>query len=482
MKTFAEAALAHLKKKGVDYADARCVSRRTESIQVQGEKVENIADRESRGIGIRILHQGSWGFASTSELTEGDVVACAQRALDIANASALTVTEPARLDERPPLTGSWKGPREKDPFSVALGDKVELLLSACRVLGQDSRITTAKGQIKSIHEIKTYMDTEGADLEQDILHSGAGIVAIAEKDGEVQVRSFPSSHDGDWGAGGYERIETLGLIENAESIREQAVALLTAPECPVGETDLIIAGPQLALQIHESCGHPTELDRALGTEVSLAGASFMKPDRLNVLQYGSEKVNLYGDATIPGALGTFGWDDEGVPAQRFDLVSKGRFVGYQTSRETAAQFGQSSNGTMRADGWARIPLIRMTNINLAADPQGPTLDELIADTKRGLYLDVNRSWSIDDLRLNFSFGCEYARRIENGKLGPLIKNPVYTAITPQFWNACDAVCNSDSWRVWGVPNCGKGQPMQTARVGHGCCAARFVNIRVGRKK
>lgn len=481
MKEFAQAAIARLKKQGVTYADARCVDKRAETIQVKHEKVENIADRSSRGIGIRVLNEGAWGFASTSELNEQEIIACADRALEIARASALTTIDPVVLDERPAETGGWTSPRETDPFEVPLGDKIGLLMAACRILDSDPQITTAKGHIKSVHEGKWFFDTDGADIHQDVLHCGAGVVAIAERDGEVQTRSFPNSHDGDWAAAGYEHILGLDLIDNAQRVRDEALALLDAPECPVGPCDLIIGGPQLALQIHESCGHPTELDRALGTEISLAGASFMTPDRLGKLQYGSPKVNLNGDATIPGALGTFGWDDEGVPAQRFDLVREGLFVGYQTSRETALRLGAASNGTMRADGWGRIPLIRMTNINLAADPQGPTLQELIADTKLGLYLEVNKSWSIDDLRLNFSFGCEYGRLIENGRFGPLVKNPVYTAITPQFWNACDAVCNDESWRVWGVANCGKGQPMQIMRVAHGCSAARFRNIQVGRQ-
>ena len=482
MKESVELAIAHLKKRGVDYADARCVDSREEKIQIRGEKVENIADETSRGIGIRVLDNGAWGFASTSELSEAEVTACADRALEIARASALTTIDKAQLDDRPPEQGAWKSPRDIDPFSVSLGDKVGLLIAACRILGRDERVTSAKGRMKATRDLKYYTDTEGAALEQDILHCGAIIEVIAEKDGEVQNRSFPCSHEGDWAAAGYEWIEGLGLIENAEQVREEAVALLTAPECPVGEYDLIIGGAQLALQIHESCGHPTELDRAMGTEISLAGGSFMTPDRLGKLQYGSKKVNLYGDSTTPCGMGTFGWDDEGVPGQRFDIVKEGLFVGYQTSRETAKKLGQRSNGTMRADGWARIPLIRMVNVNLAPDPKGPGLDELIADTKRGLYLEVNKSWSIDDLRLNFSFGCESARLIENGRFGPVVKNPVYTAITPQFWNACDAVCNESAWRVWGVANCGKGQPMQSMHVGHACSAARFRNIQVGRKK
>ena len=482
MKEFVELAVAHLRAKGIEYGDVRVVDTQTQSIEVKGATVENIAEKKDLGIGIRVLADGAWGFASTSLLSNDQIVKCADLALEIAKASALTVDKGAKLDNRAPATGHWESPRKTDPFAVPIGEKVELLTSACKILGDDEKINTAKGHMKFIREMKYFMDTDGSDLSQDILHCGGGIVVIAKDDDDVQQRSFPNSHDGDWAAGGYEHILSLNLKENTEALRENAIELLSAEECPTGEWDLIISGPQLALQIHESCGHPTELDRALGTEISLAGASFMTPDRLGSLKYGSDKVNLYGDATIPGALGTFGWDDEGIPAQRFDIVKEGTFVGYQTSRETAKALGQNSNGTMRADGWARIPLIRMTNINLAFDPDGPSLEELIADTKKGIYLDINKSWSIDDLRLNFNFGCEFGRLIENGKLGPLIKNPVYTALTPKFWGACDAVCNEESWRVWGVANCGKGQPMQIMRVGHGCGAARFRNITVGRKK
>ncbi len=482
LRKFTEIAINHLKSSGVDYADARVVRTATQSVEVKGRVVENISQRRDMGIGIRVLAAGAWGFASTSELSEEEVISRAALALEIARASALTIEKKAELDDREPERGHWESPRKIDPFEVPIEKKVELLLLACETLQKDEKITTAKGHMKFIHENKYFMDTHGADLSQDILHCGGGIVAIADNGDEVQQRSFPSSHDGDWAAGGYEHIQSLGLVENSQRIREEALELLTAPQCPTGQWDLIIGGPQLALQIHESCGHPTELDRALGTEISLAGGSFMTPDRLGKLKYGSNKVNLYGDASIDGALGTFGWDDEGVKAQKFDIVKEGTFVGYQTSRETAKALGEKSNGAMRADGWARIPLIRMTNINLAHEKGGPSLEELIADTKRGIFLDINKSWSIDDLRLNFNFGCEYGRLIENGKLGQMIKNPVYTAITPQFWGACDAVCDEELWRVWGVANCGKGQPMQIMRVAHGCCPARFRKISVGRKK
>jgi len=254
--------------------------------------------------------------------------------------------------------------------------------------------------------------------------------------------------------------------------------LLAAPQCPSGEMDIILAGEMLALQVHESCGHPIELDRVLGTEASYAGTSFLTPDKLGTFRYGSDVVNISADATIPGGLGSFAYDDEGVPAQRAEIVKNGIFVGYLTSRETAAQLGLgASNGTMRADGPNRLPIIRMTNINL--EPGDIPMSEIIRTTERGLLMDTNQSWSIDDKRLNFQFGCEVARVIEDGEITGIVRNPTYTGITPEFWGACDAVADAEMWTVQGVPNCGKGEPGQTAHVGHGVSAARFRNVQVG---
>jgi TldD protein len=250
---------------------------------------------------------------------------------------------------------------------------------------------------------------------------------------------------------------------------------------------MILDGPQLALQVHESCGHPIELDRVFGTEAAFAGTSFLTPEKFRTLRYGSDIVNLTADAVTPTGLGTFGYDDEGVPAQMTDIVKNGLFVGYLTSRETAQQLRalhpdapQRSNGAMRADGWNRIPIIRMTNISL--QPGDWTLDDLIADTDEGIYMITNKSWSIDDKRLNFQFGTELAYEIKNGKLGQMYKNATYTGITPQFWANCDAICDADHWVVWGTPNCGKGQPGQIAHTGHGAAPARFRNVQVGLMK
>jgi TldD protein len=316
-------------------------------------------------------------------------------------------------------------------------------------------------------------------VELEITESGAGITALAVEGSEVQVRSYPNSLGGDFASQGYEFVKTLALAENADQIAGEACALLQASELEPGERDIIIGSSQLALQVHESIGHPVELDRVLGTEASYAGTSFVTLDKLGKLKYASPIVSVYQDATIEGALGSFGFDDEGVPAQRLPIIKDGLFTGYLTSRETAPVIGRTSSGAMRADGWNRIPLIRMTNINL--EPGTGRLKDLIADTGEGIYFGTNKSWSIDDKRLNFQFGTEIAWEIKDGKLGRMVKNATYTGITPEFWNSCDAICGREEWKIWGLPNCGKGQPGQSAHVAHGAAPARFRKVRVGVK-
>jgi TldD protein len=229
--------------------------------------------------------------------------------------------------------------------------------------------------------------------------------------------------------------------------------------------------------VHESCGHPIELDRVFGSEAAYAGTSFLTTEKLDTFRYGSPVVNMTAESLSLGGLGTFGWDDEGVPATTTPIVRDGMFVGYLMSRESARKLGRPSNACMRASGWNRMPIIRMINVNL--EPGDWTLDDLIADTDYGIFMDTNRSWSIDDKRLNFQFGTEIAYEIKQGKLGRLLKNATYTGMTPQFWGSCDAVCNRNHWTIWGTPNCGKGQPPQTAHTGHGTAPARFRNVRVG---
>jgi len=256
--------------------------------------------------------------------------------------------------------------------------------------------------------------------------------------------------------------------------------MLDAPRAEERPTTLVFAPEFLALLVHESCGHPTEADRLLEHEVAFAGTTFMWPEDRGKLRYGSPHVSMTADATVPGGMGTFGWDDDGVPAMRTKLVEKGTFVGYLTSRETAARRGlPRSGGCLRAEARNRFPIIRMINVSLEPDPRGPSLEQLIADTDDGVLMGNNKSWSIDDKRLNFQFGCELAWEIKGGKKTRLLKNAIYTGITPNFWRSCDAICNENYWTVWGTPNCGKGQPQQVMGTGHGAAPSRFRAIKVG---
>ncbi|MBM3254412.1 MAG: TldD/PmbA family protein, partial [Candidatus Omnitrophica bacterium] len=362
--------------------------------------------------------------------------------------------------------------------SVKLQNKLDYLLWANQILLEHRNIKTAISGLGFYKTKKLFLNTEGSVIEQEFIESLGYIEAIAILGNELQRRSYPSSHKCGIAQAGYEYIKGLDLVGGAEKIKSEVISLLRARECPYKETTVILDGSQLALQIHESCGHPAELDRVLGYEMSFAGGSFLTLDKLEKFRYGSKLVNIVADATCEQAVGSFGYDDEGTEAQRIDLVKEGMFVGYLTSRETASMLKSKSNGCMRSENWNYPPLIRMTNINLL--PGEPSLDELISDTKEGIFLSTNKSWSIDDLRLNFQFGTEIAWEIKNGRLGQVFKNPIYTGITPRFWNSCSGIANKDSWRIWGVPNCGKGEPVQTMHVGHGASAARFESILVGR--
>ncbi|MCK4224105.1 MAG: TldD/PmbA family protein [candidate division Zixibacteria bacterium] len=480
MKDRIKEIIGYLKKKKVDYADIRLQRSGIEDIKVKNGTVEALSRNEDQGFGIRVIADGAWGFAASSILNSDEMKRVAEAAIEIAKASVLTKREDVRLTPTEIYQDSYKSGYDVDPFRVSIDKKLSLLLDSCALMQKNPKIKVAEGSMQFFKTDKIFASTEGAFIEQSIVESGAGIYATAVEGSEAQRRSYPNSHGGGYAARGYEFVEELKLLENAERVRDEAVQLLSAPPLPEMETTIIISGNQMALQVHESCGHPTELDRVLGTEISLAGGSFLTLDKVNKLKYGSEKVTIVADATIPGGLGSFGFDDEGVKAQRAYLVKEGLFVGYQTSRETAAVLNQQSNGTMRADGWNRIPLIRMTNINL--EPGEWDLEDLIKDTKDGIFLDTNKSWSIDDRRLNFQFGVEAAWEIKGGKRGKMFKNGIYTGITPEFWNSCDAVCNRQFWHIWGVPNCGKGEPMQTMHVAHGTSPVRFRNVKVGVSK
>ena len=475
-------ALDTARARGAEYADIRLVSNREQRIVVRNGVVETMTADESVGLGIRAMYQGAWGFASTRELTTVAADQAAAQAVQIARASAShngSGQTAAQLLGSPVASrGSYTTPISIDPFTVPLDDKLALLLEADREMAAVPQVTARMANVVFIREERTFANTEGALVTQTIHEAGGGVQATAVGNGETQRRSYPQSHGRQQGCAGWEYVVAMDLPGNARRTAEEAAELLTAEPCPSNiDTDLIIDSSQLALQIHESCGHAVELDRALGDEAAFAGTSFLTPDLLHDFRYGSEQVNITADSTSATGLGTFGWDDEGLPAQATDIIRNGLFVGYLMSRESATRLGLPSNGCMRASSWNRIPLIRMTNVSL--QPGAWTLDDLIADTDDGIYLETNRSWSIDDRRYNFQFGTEIGRQIKNGKLGRLLRNCTYTGLTPEFWRSCDAVCGPQHWQLWGTPRCGKGQPGQIAHTSHGASPTRFRNVRVG---
>jgi TldD protein len=452
---------------GATYADARAVFRRSQSIATKNGNVESVTDVESEGIGVRVLVDGAWGFAGDRRLTDEGARDAARRACEFARAAGGGGRRLAPLE---PQSGTFKTEVAIDPFSVPLGEKIDFCLEAERALARPE-VKVAEAYARAQRERKVLVTSEGSEIDQEIVECGGGIDATAVADDVTQVRSYPSAFGGISAQAGWEFVVGLGLAREAPRVGEQAAALLQAPECPRGVMDVVIDAEQVTLQLHESVGHPTELDRVLGFEAAYAGTSFLQPSDRDSLRYGSQQMNVTADPTTPSGLGTFAFDDEGVPAQPQPIVREGVLVGWLGSREVGFP------GSMRADGWSRMPLVRMTNLHL--EPGEGSLEELIAGVEKGLFLETNKSWSIDDKRLNFQFGTQVAWEIVDGKLGRMFRDATYTGITPQFWGSMDAVAGRDEWRLHGLTNCGKGQPGQAAHVSHGTCPARFRGVQVG---
>ena len=482
MKQIADWALNVASLRGASYADARVVDDRSRALATKNGRVGSASDSESQGIGIRVLADGAWGFAACDDLNRAAVEATTARAVDIAKASARVKQHDVRMASERPVTAEWTTPHKIDPFTTSVEQNLELLLEIDSELRSVTGVTLAETNMNFRREEQWFVSSEGANIHQTKYTTGAGYAAYAFAGTEIQKRSYPTSFGGQWQNKGYELIEELKLVENARRIGEEAVALLKADKCPEGDGTLILESAQLGLQIHESVGHPIELDRVLGMEANFAGTSFLTLDKLRTLRYGSDLVNVVADARQehgPG-LGTFAFDDEGVPAQCTPIISNGLFTGYLSSRETAHTIGlDRSGGTLRAEGWNRLPIIRMTNISILPGEKPLTLEQLIADTDDGILMQTNRSWSIDDKRYNFQFGCELGWEIKKGRRTRMIKNPSYSGITTEFWNSMDAICSRDEWTLWGTPNCGKGQPQQVMGTGHGASPARFRGVKLG---
>jgi TldD protein len=478
MKIFARNVLSMMKTKRVDYGDVRVGSLRYQTLRVKNEKAETATYNESEGFGVRVLVNGAWGFAASSKLSKKEAERVVKDAIAIAKASAVAKDQNVRLSREHAHVGSYRTPYRVDPFSVPIEEKMALLVAISERMRRFKSIMIRESSLGCFSKYTVFANTEGSFIDQEVVESGAGMRATAIKGGDVQVRSYPTSFGGNYATCGYEFIEEMQLLDHVDATCEECEKLLTAKQCPaIAKATIIIDSDQLGLQIHESIGHAVELDRVLGMEESYAGSSFVNVEKLNSFRYGSSLVNVYADATVPRGLGTFGFDDEGVKARRIAIIRDGIFKGYLSSRETASRIRRKSSGAMRADGWNRIPLVRMTNINL--EPGEWSFQDLLQDSDDAILFKTNRSWSIDQRRVNFQFGTEIAYRVKRGKIKQVYKNPTYTGITPVFWGNCDAICRKAHWKLWGLPNCGKGEPGQTAHVGHGASPARFRNVRVG---
>ena len=473
-------ALETARLRGATYADVRVMHQRQRDLTTKNGKVGSLSQSESIGLGIRVVANGAWGFASTDQLTRDGVAACAAQAVAIAKASSLAKKENVQLAAEDSYIDSWQSPCRKDPFEIPLETQVALLLSADEAMRRVKGVTLTETDMQFRKIDSWFASSSGSKIHQHRVTSGCGISATTFKGEAIQKRSYPNSFGGQHILGGYELIEAMELVKHGPVIAEEAVALHSAVPCPEKTGTVILGGSQLGLQIHESVGHPIELDRVLGQEANFAGTSFLTLDQLNHLKYASPIVNVVADARLehgPG-LGTFAYDDEGVPAQCIDIIKDGEFRGYLSSRETAHLIGlHRSGGTVRTEGWNRLPMIRMTNVSLL--PGEWDYENLIADTDDGILMETNRSWSIDDRRYQFQFSTEIAWEIKHGKKGRMLKNPSYSGITTEFWNSCDAICDAEHWVLWGTPNCGKGQPMQTMGTGHGASPARFRNVKIG---
>src|SRR3954470_2833956 len=482
MKDLASWALDTATQRGATYADVRVVDERGRALATKNAKIVNASDSRSQGFNVRVLVDGAWGFASSADLGRMSVDTTAAQAVAIARASAKVKQKDVQLVPEKAVTAEWTTPYKIEPFSISIEQNLALLQKIDSELRSVKGVTLAETNMNFRREELWFFSSAGADIHQTKVTTGAGYVAYSFAGSEIQKRSYPNSFGGQWQNKGYELIDELKLVENARRIGEEAVALHSADQCPPGTFDIILESSQLGLQIHESVGHPIELDRVLGMEANFAGTSFLTLEKLRTLKYGSELVNVVADARQehgPG-LGTFAFDEEGVPAQCTPIITDGLFTGYLSSRETAHTIGANrSGGTLRAENWNRLPIIRMTNISILPGETPLTLEQLIADTERGIYMETNRSWSIDDKRYNFQFGTEIGWEIKNGKRVRMLKNPSYSGITTEFWNSMDAICSRDSWVLWGTPHCGKGQPQQVMGTGHGASPARFRGVKVG---
>ena len=470
---YADLALKRITASGAEYGDIRIQDSSTEHIEGEDRRIASIRDIKDIGFGVRVLYHGAWGFAASSILSLEEVPRVANLAIEIARGSASVALEKVRLVPEPVHRDRVITPYRIDPFTLPLEKKTDLLLNTMETLHRQSGIARSSASLWARRDRKLFVSTEGSRVEFDLLAGQGDCTATALHEGRFASRGFNTPHL----RRGYELIEEADLLREATRVAAQAIEKVKAPAVDAGQYDLVLDPEHLSLTIHESCGHPSELDRALGYEANYAGTSFLTPDKLGTFRYGSRHVNLVADNTEPETMAATGYDDDGVQCQQWDIVRNGVFVGYCTNREVASKIGESrSRGSNRADGWSHVPMVRIANIGL--EPGSATVEQLIADVKHGIYIEGHGSYSIDQRRYNFQFGGDAFWLIENGRRAHMLRDVIYHGITPEFWNSCDGVADRTARRRYGFITCGKGQPGQSGWMTHAASPARFRQIHV----
>jgi len=472
-RELADLAVRRIRSAGAEYGDLRLLESISEIVRGQDRRIAGVQDSQDNGFGVRVLYRGAWGFAASSVISPEELPSVVDLALEIAKGSASLMREPVLLAPEPVQTDSVVTPFSVDPFAVPLEEKTSLLLETMELLHRQSGIERSSARLWARRDRKFFASTEGARIQFDLLAVHGECEATAVQNGRFASRSFSTPPL----RAGYEVITDAGFVREAPRVASQALEKLRAPPVEPGRYDLVLDPEHLSLTIHESCGHPSELDRALGYEANYAGTSFLTPDKRGWFRYGSPHVTMVADNTEPQTLAATGYDDDGVACQRWDIVREGIFVDYCTSREMAPKIGEPrSHGSNRADGWGSIPMVRIANIGL--QPGAERLDDIIADVRRGIYIEGHGSFSIDQQRYNFQFGGDAFWLIENGKRVHMLRDVIYHGITPEFWGSCDAVADASYRRRYGFLTCGKGQPGQSGWMSHPASHARFRDISV----
>ena len=481
VEDLAAEALTAARDAGASYADVRVGRYRRQSISTRERRITGVADSESYGIGVRALVNGSWGFAATNNMSKDGVVKAAREAARIARAAHSVQKRPVELAATPPVKGQWMMPIKRDPLEVPIEDKVALLFATNEAALKVPGVRFVNSGMQLLREIKTYINSEGTSTTQTFIRVGPAFSATAIGAGGFQQYTEELAPRGS----GWEYIESLDMPGNAGRWGALAVEKLGAKSVEAGRYDLILDPTNLWLTIHESIGHPTELDRAMGYEANYAGTSFVAPPEKQIgkLKYGTELMNIQGDRTQEGSLARVAWDDEGVAADKWLIIEKGIFKDYQTTREQSAWISKltgvtRSHGCSFADSWDSVQFQRMPNVSLLPGDKETSLADIVSATDRGIVIKNRGSWSIDHQRYNFQFSGQVFYEVKGGKITGMLKDVAYQANTPVFWNSMDMIGGKNSYWLGGSFGDGKGEPAQSNSVSHGCPPARFRNVNI----